>query len=112
MNKHLFSKGVNDACIEVLDLMASGDITQRNWNDIKRIYQNYSRALVKKRLGFRPIVSKSNGFGASRGEISNLLSEFKQDIINNVATKLDTMHDKRKQEEFEAMLTKYCSYCR
>ena len=40
-------------------------------------------------------------------ELSNLLSDFKQDIINDVATQLDTMQAQRKKGEVDAMLTKF-----
>lgn len=85
--KHLFLKGVNDGSIEALDLMAGGDITQKKWTDIKNICLNYSRATMKKGRGLRDLPHKSNGgSGVSKMELSNLLSDFKQDIINNVAT--------------------------
>ena len=44
--------------------------------------------------------------GDSKYDLSNQLSDFKQDIINNVATQLDTMQLKRKHEEVDAMLAK------
>ena len=45
-------------------------------------------------------------------ELSNLLFDFKKDIINDVSTQLDTMQAQRKKDEFDAMLTKFCSHCR
>lgn len=35
--KLLFPKGINDSCIDSLDLMGGGDITQVPWDDIKKI---------------------------------------------------------------------------
>ena len=47
--KHLFLRGVEDTCVQALDLIARGDITQSTWEDIKRYYKNQLRANVKKR---------------------------------------------------------------
>ena len=53
--------------------------------------------------GFRH-VGKLNGTSVSRTEITQLLLYFKKEIINNVATRLDTVKAKKKYEEVEAML--------
>ena len=90
--KHLFLRGVQEESMEALDLMAGGDVTQRNWDEIKEICQNYSRATVKKGRGLRSLPHKTNGrLGVSKMELSNLLFDFKKDIINDVATQLDAM---------------------
>lgn len=78
---------MNDGSIKVLDLMAGGDITQKGWVDIKNIHQNYSRATLNKGRGLRDLPHKSNGgLGVSKMELSNFLSDFKKDIINDVTT--------------------------
>ena len=78
--------------MEALHLMDGGGVTQRTWNEIKEICQNYSRATMKKGRGLRSIPHKTNGgSGVSKMELSNLLSNFNKDIINDVATQLDTM---------------------
>ena len=61
--KHLFLKGVNDASSEALDLMAGGDITQRDCDNIHTICLNYSRTTMKKGRELRAILAKTNGFG-------------------------------------------------
>ena len=67
---------------------------------------------MKKGRGIRDLPHKSNGgSGVSKIDLSNLLSDFKKDIINNVATKLDSMQE-RKNEEEDAMLAKFFSHCR
>ena len=93
--------------------MVGGDVTQRTWNEIKEICQNYSRATMKKGRGLRNLPHKTNGgFGVSKMELSNLLSNFKKDIINYVATQLDTIQAQRKKDEADAMLAKFYSHCR
>ena len=44
-------------------------------------------------------------------DLSNLLSDFKQDIINDITTQLDSMQERRKNEELDAMLFEFCSHC-
>ena len=68
---------------------------------------NYSRAIVKKGWGLRDSLQKSPGVGVFKIELSNPLSDFKQDIINDVATQLDTMQAWRKNEDADIMLAKY-----
>ena len=80
---------------------------------MKEICQNYSRVTVKKGRGLRSLRYKTNGgLGVSKMELSNLLSDFKQDIINDVATQLDIMQARRKKDEVDAMLTDFFSRCR
>ena len=56
----------------------------------------------------RDLPQKSPRAGLSKTELSNLLSDFKQDIINDVATQLDTMQAWRKKEDAYIMLVEYC----
>ena len=77
---------MNDDCLEALDLMDGGDVSQDHWDDLKKICQNYSRSTMKKGRGPHSTVTKGISQGISKLEISNLLSNFKQDIINDVAT--------------------------
>ena len=68
---------------------------------------------MKKGRGLRSLPYKTNsGSRVSKMELSNLSSNFKQDIINDVATQLDTMQAQRKKDEVDAMLTKFFSCCR
>ena len=97
--KLVFLRGVNDNCMEALDLMGGGDIYQSSWDDFKKIYLNHSRSIVKKGRGCRSTVTKGISHGISKLEISNLLSYFKKDIINDVTTHLNTMTTKKKHVE-------------
>ena len=77
---------MEETCVQALDLMVGGDITQSTWEDIKRYYKNYSRDNVKKGRGICSNSLKTGINGVSKLEISIFLSIFKKDIINNVAT--------------------------
>lgn len=110
--KLLFLRGINETYIYALDLIGGGDITQVPWEDIQKICLNYSCAIVKKGRGYQATVGKSSANGVSRMEISNFLSDFKQDFINNMATQLDTMQPRKKHDEAKAILTEFFPHCR
>ena len=104
---------MNDGSIKALVIMARGNINQKTWIDIQNICLTYSRNIVKKGRGLRDLPHKSNGrLGVSRMELSNLLSNFKKEIINDVATQFNTIKAQRKNDEVDAMLTEYCPHFR
>ena len=67
---------------------------------------------MKKGHGPRSTITKGTSQGISKLEISNLLSDFKQDIINDVATHLDRMTTKKKLTKVELQLAEYYPHCR
>lgn len=109
--KLIFLRGVNNNCLEALDLMASGDISQISWDDLKKIYLNYSRSTMKKGRGYQSTVTKGISQGISKLKISNLLSFFKKDIINDVATHRDTITTKKKHAKIKSQFVEYCPHC-
>ena len=75
--------------------MVGGDVYQSSWDDLNKICLDYSRSTVKKARGYQSTTTKGISPGILKLEISNLLSNFKQDIINDVTTHLDTMMQRR-----------------
>lgn len=73
--KLVFLRGINEECIDALNLMGGGDITQETWNDIQQLCKNYSRVALKSPRGYKYTPNKSN-FGVSRIELTNLLKDF------------------------------------
>lgn len=57
-------------------------------------------------------VTKGISQGISKLRISNLLLDFKQDIINDVTTHLDIMIAKKKHADAEVQLAEYYPHCR
>lgn len=45
-------------------------------------------------------------------EITHLLKDLNEYIINSMSTQLDTLQEKKKHEEEEAMLVEFCPHCR
>ena len=90
---------MHDNYLEALNLMAGGDVYQSSWDDLKKIYQNYSRSTMKKGQGPHFIATKGISQGIRKIEISKLLSGFKQEIMNDVATHNDTMTTRKSMQK-------------
>lgn len=92
--KVIFLKGMVDECLDALNLMLRGDIFQLSFDDIKSLCQNYSRATMRKGKVVKAtgVVRENNSKNDSRvtkGEISNLLKNFKIHILSTFSNSLD-----------------------
>jgi hypothetical protein len=114
--KTLFLKGVLEEYIDTLNLMASGDIYQKNFETISELCRTYSRSKGKTAKGVREPVNKntktSTSGGVTRVELGNLLDNFKTDLLGTIGSQLDTLKIKRKQEEENPVLSIFCPKCR
>jgi hypothetical protein len=100
--RNIFLKGVRDDCIEVLNLMSSGDIYKNPFAYIAEYCKRYSRSQAKMGKIIRDptnIIAKPTSGGVMRIDLGNLLENFKKNILNTISSQLDTMKIKRKQEE-------------
>jgi hypothetical protein len=107
----VFLKGVRDNCIEVLNLMSSGDIYQKPFADIAEYCKRYSRSQAKTGKSIRDptnIIAKPTSGGVTRIELGNLLENFKTNILHTISSQLNTMQIKRKQEEENVVLSIFC----
>jgi hypothetical protein len=114
--KTLFLKGVLEEYIDTLNLMASGDIYQKNFETISELCRTYSRSKGKATKSVREPVNKntktSTSGGVTRVELGNLLDNFKTDLLGTIGSQLDTLKIKRKQEEEHPVLSIFCPKCR
>jgi hypothetical protein len=114
--KTLFLKGVLEEYIDTLNLMASGDIYQKNFEAISELCRTYSRSKGKTAKSVREPVNKntktSTSGGVTRVELGNLLENFKTDILGTIGSQLDTLKIKRKQEEENPVLSIFFPKCR
>jgi hypothetical protein len=114
--KTLFLKGVLEEYIDTLNLMASGDIYQKNFETISELCRTYSRSKGKATKSVREPVNKntktSTSGGVTRVELGNLLDNFKTDLLGTIGSQLDTLKIKRKQEEENPVLSIFCPKCR
>jgi hypothetical protein len=110
----VFLKGIRDDCIEVLNLLSSGDVHQNPFAEIADYCRRYSRGQAK--IGKAPRDSFSRNTRQSSGtvtriELGNLLENFKTYILSTISNQLDTLKLKKKQEE-EIVLAIFCPRCR
>jgi hypothetical protein len=111
----IFLKCIRGDCIEVLNLMSSGDVYQKPFADIAEYCKRYSHNQAKTGKSVRfPIggTTKPALVGATRIELGNMLEKIKTCILNTISIQLDTMKIKKKQEEENATLAIFCPRCR
>jgi hypothetical protein len=107
-------KGIRDDCIEVLNLLSSGDVHQKPFVEIADYCRRYSRGQAK--IGKAPRDSFSRNTRQSsrtvtKIELGNLLENFKTNILSTISNQLDTLKLKKKQEE-EIVLAIFYPRCR
>ena len=90
----IFLKGILEENIDILNLMAHGDVSYKSFEDIVELCKKYSRSKAKTRKGVR--VVKSSSEGITRLELGNLLENFKTDILGTISAQMDTLNIKKK----------------
>jgi hypothetical protein len=112
----LFLQGIQEELLETLNLMASGDVSQKSLEDICEMCWNYSRSRTKTSRSIRDPYNRnlkgSPPGGVTRTEIGNLLENFKTDILGTLGSQLDTFKAKKRQEEENAAFSIFCPKCR
>jgi len=87
--------------LDTLNLLAGGDIYQLPYEDTKTVFKNHSREDRKKGRGSQPMASPSSSNTSIKGEIGNMLEDFKSEMLQTLSLHMETMHIKRKQEQRE-----------
>jgi hypothetical protein len=111
----IFLKGISDENLDALNLMGAGDISHLPFPKIVELCKKYSRGKAKRGQGQRDIVTKetkSISNGVAKSELGNLFENFKTDIMNTFGSQIDTLKDKKKQEEQDQVLSIFCPKCR
>ena len=100
--KLVLLRGVREYLLDTFHLLAGGDIYQLPYEDIKSVFRNHSMEARKKVWGSQPMVNTSSSNSSIKGEIGNMLEDFKSEMLQTLALQMDTMHIKksrRKQRE-------------
>ena len=88
--------GVREDLMDTLNLLVGAHIYQLPYEDINIVFRNHSRATRKKGRGNQPMASTSSSNSSIKGEIGNMLEDFKSDMPQPLSLQLDTMNIKRK----------------
>jgi len=94
--KLVLLRGIREDLLDTLHLLSRGDIYQLSYEDIKIVFRNHSRAARKKGRGSQPIASTSSSNSSIKGEIGNMLEDFKSEMLQTLSMQMDTLHIKRK----------------
>ena len=70
-----------------------------------------SRETKRKGRGSQPMASTSSSNSSIKGEIGNMVEDFKSEMLQTLSLQLDTMNIKRKQEEAKRALVIFCPRC-
>ena len=92
-------------------MLSGGDIYQLPYEDIKIVFRNHSRVAKKKGRSIQPMVIPSSSNSSIKGEIGNMLKDFKSEMLQTLSLQMDAMHIKRKQEEAKRALAIFCLRC-
>ena len=109
--KLVLLRRIPEDLLDTLHLLARGDIYQLPYEDIKTVFRNNCRAARKRGRGSQPIASTSSSSSSLKGELGNMLEDFKTEMLQTLAMQMDTLHIKRKQEEVERALDIFCPRC-
>jgi len=87
-------KGMKDHWIETLNIMGKGDKYQEDYANIIDLCIRCSRGSTRLKPAGRDVSTRDNkvsGGSITHVEISNLLEDFKIDILGTLTTQLDIM---------------------
>jgi hypothetical protein len=108
-------RGIRDECIEILNLMSGGDISQLEYDTIIDLCCRHSKGTSKTSRGPRDILArtdKTTRGGVTREKIRNMIENFKIDLLSNLRFQLDTLQTRKKKEEIEQDLAIVLPKCR
>jgi hypothetical protein len=88
--RDLFLKGISKEYLEILNLMASGDISHKPFSEICEMCKNYSRSRAKIGKNVRDPYNRNlkpvSSGGITRAEIGNLLENFNIYILITIGS--------------------------
>jgi hypothetical protein len=94
-------RGIRDECLEVLNLMGSGDVSQLPYDEVCDLCRKYSRGNSKTGRSSRDATSRFTksvaGAGVTKDEIGNMFENFKTDILISLSSQLDVLQVKKKE---------------
>lgn len=112
MIRTIFLKGIREEYLDDLNLMGKGDISTLPFEENFDLCEKYSRSKAK--YGKRALSSKatkSTSTSVTRAEIGNLLVEFKIDLLSTLGTQIETLKEKKRQEEEDQIMAVFCPKC-
>ena len=100
-------RGVPEDLLDILNMLAGGDIYQLPYEDIKTMFRNHYRAARKR--GRRNHLSASTTF--SKHEFANQMEDLKSEMRQTITMQLDTFRIQQNKEEAKKALAIFCPRC-
>lgn len=111
----IFIRGMRDDCLDMLNLLGKGDISQVPFTKIMKLYLRFSRGSSKGRSTIRYFstqIQKSTSGGVTEVEIENLFEILKTDILSTLSTQIMTTQIKKARGEAYTTLAVFFLKCR
>ena len=103
--KIILLRGIKDDCLDMLNLLGKGDISEEPFGNIVELCTRYSRGSSRNNRKdkwdkiecdvFDRTQKSSNG-GATHAEIGNLLENFKIEMMSSIFSEIDVLREKQK----------------
>lgn len=100
--KLVLPRGIREDILDTLNFLVGGDIYELPSKDINIVFRNHSRETMKKGMSSQSMASTSSSNSSIKGEIGNMLEDFKSEMLQTLTLQLDSMNikiSKRKQIE-------------
>jgi len=78
-------KGIPENLLDILHLLATGDIYQLPYEYINNGFKNHSMAARKRGRGIQPIANTSSSNSSIKGELGHMLEDFKSEILQTIS---------------------------
>lgn len=106
---------MRDDCLNMLNLLGKGDISQESFDEIIKLLLRCSRESSRGRIMARDASIRTQKFtngGVTRVEIENLFKNIKTDILNNLSAKLTIAQVQKSHDEVDKALVVFCPKCK
>lgn len=102
---------MRDDCLDTLNLLVKGDISQEPFSKIINLCLRCSRGSSKGRSTIRDAsarIHKSASRGVTRAEVGNLFENFETNILSTLSNKIMTTKINNAQGEVDTPLAMFC----
>ena len=83
--KLVLLSGVREDLVDNLIMVGGGEIYELPYEDMKVLFTNHSRVARKNSRGSQPMVSPSSSNTSIKGEIGNMLEDFKSEMLQTLS---------------------------
>lgn len=112
--KTIFIRGMRNDCLDTLNLLGKGDISQESFDEKIKICLRCSRGSSRGRVMVWDAsvkIQKSTNEGVIRAEIINLFKNLKTDLLSTLSAQIMMTQVKKAQDEVDTNSVVFCLKC-